>query len=63
MLDYLSDEFDKQGIDLKSHVANGQFGGVQKPVDIANLAVFLASEESRTIHGTAILIDGGLIAG
>jgi len=37
----------------------GRFG---KPDDIAELAVFLASEESSWITGTAIPVDGGLTA-
>jgi len=37
----------------------GRFG---KPDDIAELAVFLASEESSWMTGTAIPIDGGLTA-
>ena len=37
----------------------GKFG---KPDDIAELAVFLASEESSWMTGTAIPVDGGLTA-
>jgi 3-oxoacyl-[acyl-carrier protein] reductase len=37
----------------------GRFG---KPEDIAELAVFLASDESSWITGTAIPADGGLSA-
>jgi meso-butanediol dehydrogenase / (S,S)-butanediol dehydrogenase / diacetyl reductase len=37
----------------------GRFG---KPADVADLAVFLASEESSWITGTAIPVDGGLSA-
>jgi NAD(P)-dependent dehydrogenase (short-subunit alcohol dehydrogenase family) len=37
----------------------GRFG---KPDDIAELAVFLASEESSWMTGTAIPVDGGLTA-
>jgi len=37
----------------------GRFG---KPDDIAELAVFLASEESSWMTGTAIPVDGGLAA-
>lgn len=38
-------------------------GRLGTPEDVANLAVFLASEESSFITGTAITIDGGLTAG
>jgi NAD(P)-dependent dehydrogenase (short-subunit alcohol dehydrogenase family) len=37
----------------------GRFG---KPRDVAELAVFLASDESSWITGTAIPVDGGLSA-
>jgi NAD(P)-dependent dehydrogenase (short-subunit alcohol dehydrogenase family) len=61
MLDYLDAEFRKKGIEVKSFIQN-QFGGMQQPEDIADMAVFLASDESRVVHGTALLIDGGLTA-
>jgi NAD(P)-dependent dehydrogenase (short-subunit alcohol dehydrogenase family) len=32
---------------------------VGKPEDIANIALFLASDESRMITGAAIAADGG----
>jgi len=34
-------------------------GRLGQPEEIANLAVFLASEESDYISGAAIVIDGG----
>ena len=37
-------------------------GRLGQPEDIANLAVFLASEESDYISGAAIVIDGGWLA-
>jgi meso-butanediol dehydrogenase/(S,S)-butanediol dehydrogenase/diacetyl reductase len=37
----------------------GRFG---KPADIADLAVFLASDESSWLTGAAIPVDGGLTA-
>lgn len=33
---------------------------VGQPTDIADLVVFLASDESRYITGQAIVIDGGM---
>jgi 3(or 17)beta-hydroxysteroid dehydrogenase len=34
-------------------------GEFQEPIDIANAVLFLASEESRYITGTKIIVDGG----
>jgi len=42
---------------VKQLTALGRFG---KPEDVANLVVFLASEEANFITGTVINIDGGL---
>jgi 3(or 17)beta-hydroxysteroid dehydrogenase len=36
--------------------------GLGKPEDVANLVVYLASEESRFVNATEIIIDNGLIA-
>jgi 3-oxoacyl-[acyl-carrier protein] reductase len=33
------------------------------PVDIANAALFLASDEARHITGTTLFVDGGMLAG
>ncbi|WP_319409413.1 SDR family NAD(P)-dependent oxidoreductase [uncultured Desulfosarcina sp.] len=63
MLDYLEESNKKKGVDdLKVRVSEVQLGGLIQPQDIADLALFLASDESRTIHGTAVLIDGGYTA-
>lgn len=63
MLDYLAAENKKKGIELNAWLGEAQFGGVQQPQDIADMALFLASSESRTVHGAALLIDGGLTVG
>jgi 3(or 17)beta-hydroxysteroid dehydrogenase len=36
--------------------------GLGKPEDVANLVIYLASEESRFVNATEIIIDNGLIA-
>ncbi len=40
-------------------VPTGQLG---YPIDIANGVLFLASDESRYMTGTELIIDGGLCA-
>jgi cyclopentanol dehydrogenase len=61
MLDYLADEFNRKGVDIMSF-GDHHMGGWARPEDIANMALYLASDESRCVHGTALLIDGGLTA-
>ena len=63
MLDYLEASNKEKGVDdLKTRVSEVQMGGLIQPQDIADLALFLASDESKTIHGSAVLIDGGYTA-
>ena len=40
-----------------------QMGRMGKPVEIANSAVFLASDESSFVTGTSLIVDGGFTAG
>lgn len=57
--------FDKseQGQALrKARVASIPLGRIGRPVDVAEMAVFLASEESSWLTGAAIPLDGGLSA-
>jgi NAD(P)-dependent dehydrogenase (short-subunit alcohol dehydrogenase family) len=61
MLDYLSEEFMKRGVDINAF-SSMHMGGWSTPEDIAQMAVYLASDESRSVHGAALLIDGGLTA-
>jgi 3-oxoacyl-[acyl-carrier protein] reductase len=49
--------FDKAATDaLRSSIPMGRFG---EPADVANLAVFLASDESSYMTGQGIVLDGG----
>ena len=57
--------FDKseQGQALrKARIASIPLGRIGRPVDVAEMAVFLASEESSWLTGAAIPLDGGLSA-
>jgi 3(or 17)beta-hydroxysteroid dehydrogenase len=36
--------------------------GLGKPLDVANLVVYLASDESRFVNASEIIIDNGLLA-
>lgn len=48
-----------QGEAEKWHVAETPLGRVGKPEDIANVSVFLASDDSYWIHGETIAVGGG----
>ncbi len=41
------------------NVNYGLIPATLKPIDIANMALFLASDESRYVNGAAIAVDGG----
>lgn len=46
--------------EIKNLVASGMaFGRCVEPVDVANAAVFLASDEAAMISGETLLVDGG----
>ena len=49
---------------LREHTKNNQpIGRSGEPEDIANMALFLASDESQWVTGQAMVVDGGLLAG
>ncbi|MGB9228009.1 SDR family NAD(P)-dependent oxidoreductase [Mycobacterium sp.] len=54
---------DEQGLDYETHRARLLRGvalqDISSPDDVANLALFLASDESRTITGQSIPVDAG----
>ncbi|WP_181298395.1 SDR family NAD(P)-dependent oxidoreductase [Pseudomonas sp. Q2-TVG4-2] len=57
--------FNQQAIDdpevLKKQVQSIPMKRAAEPEEIANVAVFLASKEARYVHGTTIVVDGGLM--
>jgi 7-alpha-hydroxysteroid dehydrogenase len=50
---------ERGGAVWNSYVDQTPLGGVGEPEDVANLARFLLSDESRWITGVAIAVDGG----
>ena len=50
------------GLDVEAAGSRQPAGILGDPVDVARLAIFLASEESRYIIGQTLLIDGGTSA-
>ncbi len=51
-----------QGVREKLEGAS-QLGRFGKPVEIANAALFLASDEASFVTGHALVVDGGYTAG
>ena len=58
LLEYLIADDDKRNNRL-NHIPAGRFG---EPRDIANAALYLASDDSDWVTGTEFLVDGGITA-
>ena len=58
LLEYLIADEDKRENRL-NHIPAGRFG---EPRDVANAALYLASDESDWVTGTEFLVDGGITA-
>ena len=56
MIDQVMEDF---GLDDKSNVS--PVVGMGEPEDVANVVLFLASDESRWVNGSEILIDNALV--
>ncbi|HVM41108.1 MAG TPA: glucose 1-dehydrogenase [Acidimicrobiia bacterium] len=54
---------DLPGVDLKNYFSRVPAGRIGTPEDVAELALFLASDESAYCTGSEFVVDGGLIAG
>jgi 3-oxoacyl-[acyl-carrier protein] reductase len=37
------------------------FRGMETPETVADAIAFLASDEARHVHGTALVVDGGML--
>lgn len=54
----------KEVPEIGAHLANATpVGYIGAPSDVANVAAFLASDDSRFVNGTTIFPDGGITAG
>src|SRR6202158_5960823 len=58
----LFDESERGQTLRKARVASIPLGRIGRPADVAEMAVFLASDESSWVTGAAIPLDGGLSA-
>jgi len=58
----LFDESERGQALRKARVASIPLGRIGRPADVAEMAVFLASEESSWVTGVALPLDGGLSA-
>ena len=50
-------EVDEEG--LRQYIATVPLGRLNEPQDLANTAVFLASDDAAMITGSCVEIDGG----
>jgi meso-butanediol dehydrogenase / (S,S)-butanediol dehydrogenase / diacetyl reductase len=62
LLTGLFDESERGQALRKARVASIPLGRIGRPADVAEMAVFLASEESSWVTGAALPLDGGLSA-
>jgi len=45
---------------LKTRISQTPFKRIAQPEEVADVIVFLCSEEARWIHGQTIVVDGGM---
>jgi len=60
---YLKTSYDDPEAAIESLKKRQLSGDLGKPVDVANAALFLASDESKFMMGSPLYIDGGVVFG
>jgi NAD(P)-dependent dehydrogenase (short-subunit alcohol dehydrogenase family) len=60
---YLAESYDDPEVGRRSIRSRQLTGELGTPEDVAQLALYLASDESRFVMGAGLVIDGGLSAG
>jgi len=63
MWDHMLGEGRRRERIMKNMCAQIPLGHMGEPVDVANAALYLASDESRYVTGIELTIDGGILAG
>jgi 3(or 17)beta-hydroxysteroid dehydrogenase len=63
MWDYMLGEGKRRESILKNMCAQVPLGYMGEPVDVANAALYLASDESGYVTGIELTVDGGILAG
>ena len=58
--DFMRDYPDSRDI---KEIEERQYMGVSDPIEVANVIAFLLSDATKTITGTSILMDGGILQG
>ncbi len=63
MLDPIAAQFGSREAMIAGMASLVPVGRIAKPQDIANAILFLASDESEMVTGSALVVDGGQLAG